>query len=252
MPAPDVSLFFPVYNDEATVRAVAERALQVFRGYADRFEIVIVDDGSPDRSGQICDELAHEYPDVIRVIHHQQNLGYGAAIRSGLAACNYDWICMIDGDNEYDVADLRKMLSLREFYSLIIAFRYKKLYSAKRIFVSFVYNAVLRMLFRTPFRDVSTGLRVLHRSILDDIHLTCNSPFIGAELAIKTMLRGYPVGQLGIQTFPRTFGRGSSTTAKNIWLTMRDMVRVRHEIFSPNYDLPEGRIRDPRSRNART
>jgi len=60
------------------------------------------------------------------------------------------------------------------------------------------------------------------------------------------------VGQLGIQTFPRTFGRGSSTTAKNIWLTMRDMVRVRHEIFSPNYDLPDGRIREHGSRNART
>ena len=144
MPALDVSLFFPVYNDAATVRAVAERALQVFRGYADRFEIIIVDDGSPDRSGQICDELADEYPDVIRVIHHQENLGYGAAIRSGLAACNYDWICMIDGDNEYDVTDLRKMLSLREFYRLIIAFRYKKLYSAKRIFVSFVYNEIGR------------------------------------------------------------------------------------------------------------
>jgi glycosyltransferase involved in cell wall biosynthesis len=245
----NVSLFFPVYNDEATVRIVAEHAIEAFHGYADKFEIIIVDDGSPDQAGTIGDALAHEYPEVIRIIHHERNLGYGAAIRTGLTACNYEWICMIDGDNEYDVMDLKKMMSLRAFYRLIIAFRYKKLYSAQRIFVSFVYNALLRKLFRTPFRDVSTGLRLLHKSILEDIQLSSNSPFIGAELAIKTMLRGYPVGQLGIQTFPRSFGRSSSTTMKNIVLTIRDMFRVRHEIFSDHYDLPHGRQRHDKSKS---
>jgi hypothetical protein len=107
-----------------------------------------------------------------------------------------------------------------------------------------VYNVVLRHLFRTPFRDVSTGIRVFHRSILDEIELSSDSPFIGAELAIKTMLRGYPVGELGIQTFPRSFGRGSATSMRNIALTIRDMLRVRREIFSDSYHLPQGRIRE--------
>lgn len=238
-----VSLFFPVYNDETTVRAVAERALQMLRGYADDFEIIVVDDGSPDRSGQIADEVAREHSGIVRVIHHPENRGYGAALRTGVAACRHEWICMIDGDNEYEVFDLKKMLSVRQYYRLIIGFRYKKLYSTKRVFISSVYNHVLRRLFRTPFRDVSTGIRIIHRSILDGLELTCNSPFIGAELAIKTMLRGYPVGEVGIQTFPRSFGSGSSTTVRNIWLTMRDMMRVRHEIFSERYQMPEGRIR---------
>jgi hypothetical protein len=150
----------------------------------------------------------------------------------------------VDGDNEYAVADLKKMLDIRFFYRLIIAFRYKKLYSTQRIFISFVYNMVLRHLFRTPFRDVSTGIRVFHRSILDEIELSSDSPFIGAELAIKTMLRGYPVGELGIQTFPRSFGSGSATSMRNIALTIHDMLRVRREIFSDSYHLPQGRIRE--------
>jgi glycosyltransferase involved in cell wall biosynthesis len=239
----NVSLFFPAYNDEATIRTVVEQGIALLEDYATAFEVVIVDDGSPDRAGAIADELADEHPGIVRVIHHGQNRGYGAALRTAVAACRYDWICMVDGDNEYSVSDIKKMLEIRQYYPLIIAFRYKKLYSTSRIFISFVYNQVLRFLFRTPFRDVSTGIRVLHRSILDDIELTSNSPFIGAELAIKAMLRGYPVGQLGIQTFPRTFGRGSATSVRNIMLTIRDMMRVRGEMFSDSYHLPADRPR---------
>jgi glycosyltransferase involved in cell wall biosynthesis len=243
MPDLSVSLFFPVYNDEATVRDVAAAGMQLLSGYATSFEIVIVDDGSADRTAAIADELAREHPGIIRVIRHDGNKGYGAALRTGVSECRYEWICMVDGDNEYAVSDLKKMLQIRSFYPLVIAFRYKKLYSTKRIFISFVYNFVLRRLFRTPFRDVSTGIRMFHRSIFEEIELTSNSPFIGAELAIKTMLRGYPVGEVGIQTFPRTFGRGSSTSARNILLTIRDMLRVRRQIFSDSYHLPRDRTR---------
>src|SRR5690606_9229924 len=128
---PDVSLFFPVFRDEPTVRTVAEKAIAVLREVADRWEVVIVDDGSPDRAGEIADDLAREYPEV-KVIHHPQNLGYGAAVRAGLKQCQYDWIAFTDGDDEYDVNDVRKLLALRDFYDLIITFRYVKVYSSDR------------------------------------------------------------------------------------------------------------------------
>ena len=239
---PEVSLFFPVYKDERTVRTVAERAIALLDDLASRYEIIIVNDASPDGSGAVADQLAGEYQQI-RVIHHHRNRGYGAALKSGVAASRFEWVCMVDGDNEYDVFELKKMLAVRRYYLLIIAFRYKKLYSTKRIFISFVYNAVLRVLFKSPFRDISTGIRVIHRSIVDSISLSSDSPFIGAELALKSMLRGYPVGEVGIQTFPRDFAQGSATSMKNILLTIRDLLRVRREIFSDSYDLPEGRGR---------
>ena len=242
---PEVSLFFPVYKDERTVRTVAERAIALLDDIASRYEIIIVDDASPDSSGALADELAREYQQI-RVIHHPRNLGYGAALKSGVAASRYEWICMIDGDNEYDVFELKKMLAVRHYYLLVIAFRYRKLYSAKRIFISYIYNAVLRALFKSPYRDISTGIRVIHRSVLESIPLSSDSPFIGAELALKSMLRGYPVGEVGIQTFPRDFGQGSATSIKNILRTIRDLLRVRGEVFSDSYDLPEGRERDRR------
>lgn len=238
-----VSLFIPVYNDETTVRSVTERALSVLDAYGLPFEIIIVNDGSRDATLERAEQLVREHPDVVRVVHHEANRGYGAAFQSGVAASRFDWICMVDGDNEYDVHDVRKMLELRHFYRMVIGFRYRKLYSTSRIFVSYIYNRLLRWLFRTPFRDISTGVRIFHRCILEDISLTSDSPFVGAELAIKTMLRGYPVGELGIQTFPRTFGRGSSTTPRNILRTIGDMLRVRRQIFSDEYHLPLDRPR---------
>jgi glycosyltransferase involved in cell wall biosynthesis len=239
---PDISLFFPVYNDENTVRVVANRALELLEEVAGNYEIIIVNDGSPDSSGEIADQLAVEH-EKITVVHHPVNRGYGAAMKSGIAAAKYDIICMIDGDNEYDVFDLKKMLAVRDYYMLVIAFRYKKLYSTKRIFISFVYNTVLRVLFKSPFRDISTGIRLIHRAVLDDMELTSNSPFIGAELTLKSMLHGFPVGEVGIQTFPRDFGQGSATSYKNIMATIKDIRRIRKEIFSDSYDLPEGRTR---------
>jgi glycosyltransferase involved in cell wall biosynthesis len=244
MPGPpdSVSLFFPVYGDERTVRTVAQKARLLLASLGGPYEIVIVDDGSPDRSGAIADELSREHPEV-RVVHHSKNLGYGAAVRSGIEASRYPIVCMTDGDDEYEVEDFRKLLKLKDHYDLIITFRYRKIYSSTRIFVSWVYNVLLRFLFRTPFRDVSTGLRLVRRAVLQDVHLESSSPFIGAELAIKTMLKGYRVGEVGIQTFPRSFGSGSSTSIPNILATIADMWRIYRSVFSDAYDLPSGRGR---------
>jgi glycosyltransferase involved in cell wall biosynthesis len=237
-----VSLFFPVFRDERTVRAVAEKAVALLRELCAEWEIIIVDDGSPDRSGAIADELAREHG-AIRVIHHGRNLGYGAAVRSGLAASRFEYVCLTDGDDEYEVEDFRKLLRLRERYDLIITFRYKKIYSSTRIFVSWVYNKLLRLLFRMPFRDVSTGLRMIRRSVVEDLALESTSPFVGAEIAIKTMLKGYRIGEVGIQTFPRAFGKGATVSVANILATMGDAWRVYRKVFSDSYDLPPNRAR---------
>lgn len=239
---PNVSLFFPVYRDESTVRRVTEKSLEVLAEVADRFEVLIVNDASPDRSGEIADLLAVEH-EAVRVIHHGENLGYGAAVRSGLEASRYEWICFTDGDDEYDVNDLRRLLDLKDFYDLIITFRYVKLYSGFRIFVSWVYNHLVRFLFRSRYRDISTGLRLVRKVLVEQIRLDSTSPFIGAELTMKTMLKGYRVGEVGIQTFPREFGRGASVTPHNIMATMRDMWRTYNTVFSDTYDLPEQRTR---------
>lgn len=240
---PNISIFFPVYRDEKTFRAMVEKAILVCEELANEFEIIIVNDCSPDDSGKIADNLAKIYS-FIKVIHHQVNLGYGAAVKTGLKNAQYEWICLTDGDDEYDLFDLKNMIKHKNSYDLIITFRYKKIYSSKRIFISYIYNKILRFLFRTSYRDISTGLRFVKKKLIEDLSLKADSPFIGAEITIKCMLKGYRVGEVGIQTFPRTVGRGASTSWKNILGTIRDMMKMYHEVFSDAYELPSNRERE--------
>ena len=234
---PRVRLFFQVYKDEKPVPRVAQKSLAVLSELTAEYEVIIIDDGSPDRAGDIAEEIARREP-AVRVIHHSRNLGYGEALRTGLRAARFEWICFTDGDDEYEVDDLRKLLRLREHYDLIITFRYAKRYGGWRIFVSYVYNKLLRWLFQTRYRDVSCGLKLIRRDLVSDLELISTSPFIGAEIAIRTMLKGFRVGEVGIQTFPRAFGKGSSTSFRNIMATIRDMRRVYANVFSPQYDRP--------------
>jgi glycosyltransferase involved in cell wall biosynthesis len=238
---PNVSVFFPVYNDERTVERVTTKALKVLADIAADYEVLIIDDGTPCRAGEIADRLARENPRV-RVIHHPKNLGYGAAVRTGLDNVRFEWICFTDGDDEYDIYDLVKLIRLKDYYDLIITFRYVKAYSGFRVFISWVYNLVLRLLFKTHYRDISTGLRLMNRNLVEELNLKSTSPFIGAEIAIKTMLKGYRVGEVGIQTFPREFGRGSATSLRNILAAIREMLQCYRTIFSQDYDLPIDRI----------
>lgn len=239
---PNITIFFPVYKDELTVEMVAKKAIEVCEEIAADYEIIIINDCSPDKSGEIADKLAAANP-RIKVIHHEKNFGYGAALKSGFAKSSMEWICFTDGDDEYDLNDLRKMIKLKDFYDLIITFRYKKIYSNKRIFISYIYNIVLRWVFRTHFRDISTGLRLVKKELINEIPITSDSPFIGAEITIKSMLKGYRIGEMGIQTFPRVIGKGSSTSMKNIMHTIKDIRKIYKEIFSEDYDMPENRIR---------
>ncbi|MFC1734039.1 glycosyltransferase family 2 protein [candidate division KSB1 bacterium] len=239
---PKISLFFPVYNDENTVKIVAEKAIHVLEDIAGDYEILIIDDCSPDKSGMIADQLATEYK-KIRVIHHEKNLGYGSAIMTGLNNSQFEFICFTDGDDEYDISDIKKLIKLKNHYDLIITFRYVRMYSTWRIFVSRTYNILLRFLFKTRYRDISTGLRMIRKSLLHDITIQSSSPFIGAEITIKAMLKGYRVGEVGIQTFPRVFGKGASVSPSNIRKTFQDMIKVHRQIFSSSYDLPKNRSR---------
>ena len=160
----------------------------------------------------------------MKIIFHKTNMGYGAALRTGLKNCKNQWIFQVDGDDQYDVNDLPKLILASNTADLVITYRFKKNYNTLRIFISGVYNFLLRFMFGTKFKDISTGSRLIKRNLLKKIILTTNTPFLGAELAIRSYFRGFKVNEIGINTYPRNFGSGSSVGLKNIILTIKDMI----------------------------
>ena len=218
-----ISLMFPLYKDKSTVELMITKSSAVLKKLNSKYEIIIVDDGCPQNSGKLAEKIAKKFANI-NTFFHKKNLGYGAALKTGLKKCKNDWIFMIDGDAEYDVDDLFRLLRVSKNYDLVITYRYKKKYTTYRIIISWVYNAVLRLIFNIKFKDISSGSRLVSRKLIRHIKLKSNSPFVGAELAIKAKLAGYKVGEIGIHTFPRTFGTGASVSLKNILLTLKDMI----------------------------
>ena len=217
---------FPLFRDRKTVKKMIIKSIQILKKInIKKNEIIIVDDGCPEGSGKYAKQLSKKYKNI-KVIFHKKNMGYGAAIKTGLKNCKSDWIFQTDGDAEYDVFDLSKLLKKTKNSDLIITYRFKKKYKTSRIVISWIYNKILRILFHTNFKDISTGSRLIKKSLLKNISLISNSPFIGAELAIKSKYRGYNVNEIGINTYPRTFGTGSSVSLKNILLTIKEMLEL--------------------------
>jgi len=113
MEKPEITIFFPVYNDENTIPIMTEKCIDVLKDVSSNYEVIIINDGSPDNSGKVADEMASKF-DCVKVVHHEKNKGYGAAIKSGFEHAQYEWVCFTDGDDEYDIEDLRKMIELKD------------------------------------------------------------------------------------------------------------------------------------------
>ena len=218
-----ISLIFPLYKDERSVKKMILNSLKILKKVAKNYEIIAIDDGCPEKSGKIAEKYSKKNS-KIRVFFHKKNLGYGAAIKTGLKKSKYQCIFVIDGDGEYDVNDLPRLLKKYKYSDLVITYRYKKKYKTSRIIISWIYNILLRFLFNTSFKDISTGSRLINKKLFKKIKIDTNSPFLGAELAIKAKFLGYKVSEVGIHTYPRTFGTGSSISITNIIRTIRDMI----------------------------
>ena len=120
-----ISIVFPLYKDKNTVEIMIKKSLAVLKKFKKKYEIIIVDDGCPQNSGKLAEAAAKKFSNI-KVFFHKKNLGYGTAIRTGIKKCKNDWIFITDGDNEFDVKDLLKLVKIAKYNDLVISFRHKK------------------------------------------------------------------------------------------------------------------------------
>ena len=132
---------FPLYKDSSTVKEMIKNSLKVLKKTKKKYEIIIVDDGCPEFSGKLAKNISKNIANV-RVVFHKKNLGYGAALKTGIKNCKNQWIFQIDGDAEYDVKDLPKLIKASKNTDLVITYRFIKKYNTMRIIISWVYNFI--------------------------------------------------------------------------------------------------------------
>jgi len=204
-----LAIFFPMYNEKETVERLVGKATQVLETLVDDYEVVIVDDASRDGSGQIADELARHSMRV-RVVRHPQNLGYGAALRTGFQNTTKELTFYTDCDEPVDLREIGRALPLiGPDADLVVGYRINRHDKLRRFIYSKVYNFLCRLLFGIPVRDVNFSFKLVKRDVLRRIRLTAGSTFIDGELLAEAVRYGYRIVEIPIQYFPRRAGKSS-------------------------------------------
>jgi glycosyltransferase involved in cell wall biosynthesis len=220
-------VFFPAYNDAPSLPALIQNTFEVLRAHADDFEVIVVNDGSADTTGEVLAALEREYAPWMRVITHPENRGYGGALRSGFAAATKDLVFYTDGDGQYDVRELPKLLEkMSPDVGLVNGYKLERNDPQHRIWIGNVYNAFARFLFRIQIRDVDCDFRLIRRQLLEDIKLTSTSGTICVELVRKLELTPYRVKEVGVHHYPRLHGRSQFFRVRSLLKTLHQLVKL--------------------------
>lgn len=224
-----LSVFFPAYNEEAAIAqaAAAARAIvpKLFRDH----EIIIVDDGSRDGTAAAADRFARANRGV-RVVHHPQNRGYGAAIRSGLAAATKELVFFTDGDNQFDIAELKNLLPLLPGADLVIGYRLKRRDPWHRLLFAKAYGLLIGLLFDLWVRDIDCAFKLLRRSVVNKLDLKADGALISAELLIKARKNGARIKEVGVHHYPRKGGRPTGANPAVVAKAFYELFKLRREL----------------------
>jgi glycosyltransferase involved in cell wall biosynthesis len=226
MAKPSISVFFPCYNDAATIGRLVLEAEAVLQTLTDDYEIVVVNDGSRDESAAVLRDLTTRVG-RLRVVTHDRNRGYGAALRSGFANTTKDLVFYTDGDGQYDVKELPLLLILlSDDVDFVNGIKMTRQDPAYRVFVGNLHKFVTRWMLWLPVIDVDCDFRLIRRSIVDQLRLTSNSGSICAELVKKAERAGAGFREVSVHHYARESGASQFFTPAKIIKTYIDLARL--------------------------
>ncbi len=239
-----LSWFFPAHNEEANLEPLVAEARAALPDLAEAWEIVIVDDGSRDRTPRLADELASADPGRVRVVHHATNLGYGAALRSGFAAASYDVVAFTDGDRQFRVADIGRLIDrLREpdAPDVVAGYRIRRADPLVRTLYARLYRLANRIFFGLTVRDVDCACKLFRREALSGLRVESGGAFFSAELLIKLRASGRRVAEVGVPHYPRTAGSPTGAKPSVVLRAVRDFWALRLRLWAaPRQALRRG------------
>ena len=225
-----ISIFLPAYNEEGNIATTIIDARNAAKRITHKYEIIVVDDGSRDRTAEVVHEL-QKFDHNIRLISHETNRGYGAAVKTGLKACKMDWIFFTDSDGQFHYDELHKFVNVCDKADLIIGYRRKRMDPFHRIFVAQVLLKVWNFLFfGLTIRDVDCAYKLFRKEVRDSIQLETESAITVTEFIVKAKAIGFRIIQLPVHHYARKFGKQSGGNWRVIVKAARESFSLRRKI----------------------
>lgn len=224
-----LTIFYPCYNEEANVERVTRQAVEVAGRIADDYEVLIVNDGSKDRTGEIADRLAAELPGV-RAVHNRPNQGYGGALQRGFREATKNWVFYTDGDGQFDLNELPELLPLLQTHDIVSCYRMDRKDPLIRKLNAFAWSTLVNLLFHIGLRDIDCAFKIYPKSFIDRIQMHSRGALIDTEMLAKARMLGYTIAQRGVHHYPRTAGQQTGANLKVILRAFRELFKLHGQI----------------------
>ena len=235
-----LSVFFPCYNEQDNVERTTRTALDALATITTDYEVIIVNDGSRDRTKEIADRLAADHPQV-RAIHHAVNQGYGARVQTGFLAARKEWVFYTDGDGQFDFREIPLVLNLLDRFDIVSAYRLNRQDPLMRRVNAWNWTMLCNFLLGTRLRDIDCAFKIYPRRLFDEIEMRSEGALIDAEILAKANRLGYSIGQVGVHHYPRTAGTQTGASLKVIARAFKELFKLRRHIRSTTRTTPSVR-----------
>ncbi len=219
------SLVLPAHNEEENIEIVVADALRTLPAFAGTFEVIVVNDGSRDRTGEIIDGLARQDPRVVPV-HHPVNQGYGGALRTGFGTATGDHVMFMDADRQFDIADIALLTPFVRDFDVVAGVRRERNDPLIRRVNAEVFNVVVRVLFGIHLRDIDCAFKIFRGDLLRSIELSAPGALINTEMQAKLRRRGARVQQVAVNHYPRVAGTATGGNPTVILRAMRETINL--------------------------
>ena len=226
---PGISVFLPSHNEEGNVERVVRSYLAELPRVADDYEVIVVDDGSKDRTGEIAERLAAEDPHV-KVVRHPVNRGYGGAVISGIRAATMPYVLLCDGDGQFDPADLERLTPFVPEYDVVAGRRAHRADPLMRRVNGKAWTILVRVLLGITINDIDCGFKLFKREKLDGMELRAHGAMISTELMARVAGRNAKVKEVDVQHLPRLAGEQSGANLKVVARAFKELIALYREL----------------------
>ena len=227
-----LSVILPARNEEKNIGLLLEETLSFLQDLQAGFEILIIDDGSEDRTRELALSYRQKHPNI-HVISHARNLGYGAALCSGFSQTREDLVFFMDSDRQFDIRNLEPFLKEIPHYDFIIGYRKERKDSLVRLLNAFLFRQAARLFFGIRVKDVNCAFKLFHSRVIQSLSLSSSGALINLEIMALAQKGGYKFLELPVSHFPRKAGK---QTGGNLVVVLKAMLNI----FSLWWKLKQG------------
>jgi glycosyltransferase involved in cell wall biosynthesis len=223
-----LSIILPVYNEEENIKKVIKEIDDFFvsQDIFENYEIIIVDDGSKDRSSEILKEIRSHYSNIKAISHHK-NLGYGRALISGVQSARYPLFFFMDADGQFNISEIDKLISHVEDYDIITGYRHNRKDSFYRVMLGKIYSWLVFLLFGLKLKDINCGFKLFKRETLNLENMyNSNGGVFYTKIFLKA--KGYKIKEVPVEHFPRLKGKQTGASPRVIFDAMIDLIKLKY------------------------